>query len=426
MGLELGTLLSYYLDKMYKGHLDYRFIRHFLVLAYYFLKPVNKNFLLKDLNKRAIYFSSGKHRHLKEIEEILTGDEQISEKTIIFGPGKKFYIADRYIFCLSGVVDFFKVVLFFISKQEFILHLLKPLNLNIKTKTILCVNLLTQMLKACSLRKFITIQKSIKLIAGDYERGKESSVFFSVAKALNKKSVVFQHGVFNSHAGYTLPFNADEIWVWGDMARMQLMERGVLESKIRVTGTPIIEDYNISNGFKIATQLKYNLKSGNTIVLALSAFNKVNDMKMVRFLSEIKEKYANPNDNFLVKIHPARKFHVYSWIQCDFNITLLPHNIDYKEFVAIVDVLLAHNSGIATEMLYYKKIVGILDIWDIPFKKGNGYELNKYFGIPLLQKPEDFVTLVSEVNIPDSKKVFCRVGEEAKGEMRCLIKRFLT
>ncbi|WP_152427636.1 hypothetical protein [Desulfotignum phosphitoxidans] len=424
-GLEIGSMLSYYFNRMFLGDFDFRLFRHFSVLVYYFLKPVNKNKYLKDLNKSVVYFTSGKHRHLKEIEGIITEEEQLLKKTIVFGPGKESDTAYRYVFCLSGVLDFFKVILFFISRQEIIIDMLKPLNLNIKTKMILCINLLTQLLKAYSLKKFIALQKNVKLIAGDYDRGKESSLFFAVAKALNIKSVVFQHGVINHQAGYA-PVNADEIWVWGDMARLQLSERGVPKKKIKVTGTPIIEDIEISSEFKYATQKKYNIESGKTIVLALSAPNKANDMKMVRFLSEIKEKYAKPNDNFFVKIHPARKFYAYSWIQNDFNISLLPQNIDYKEFVTIVDILLVYNSGIATEMLYYKKTVGVLDIWNNSFRNGNGHELNRYFSVPLLKKPEDFETIISEVNIPDSKKVFCRVGKEAKSEMRHLIKMLLT
>lgn len=72
-----------------------------------------------------------------------------------------------------------------------------------------------------------------------FERG-----IISLAKALGKKSVVLQHGRKGTSKYYP-PFNekiqADRLLVWGDFDRRSLIGAGQDSSRIRVTGTTILD-----------------------------------------------------------------------------------------------------------------------------------------------------------------------------------------
>ena len=156
---------------------------------------------------------------------------------------------------------------------------------------------------------------------------------------------------------------------------------------------------------------KYHLKPGKIIVLALSSPNKINDIKLVEFFSAIKEDHPRSNDNFLVKIHPARNYDEYRWINDIYNIELLPHDMPYPDFINIVDILLAHTSGIAAEVLYYNKKVGILDILDE--SPGNGIELNKYFNVPFIKQTTDYKELYMSEKQEIGTKLFYKVANDA-------------
>ncbi len=420
-GLEIGNILSYYFDRLYCKDFDKRFFWNLIVLLYYFVKPVDRKRLLSNYQKKMVYFRTGQHRHLKSMQEAITDNRLLQNETLVIGSKNEQEI-DGSVFYSSSLMDLAKIISFLASNKKMIVSSLKPLHLPIKIKVIVFIDLILQLLKASSLKKFITLQKSTVLIGADYDRGCDASLFFAVAKSLHIKSFTFQHGVLNPPVGYS-PVNADEIWVWGDMARMQLQQLGVPAHKIRVTGTPIVENIEISDNIKERVLERYNLKKGSTVVLALSSPDKANDQKLVRFFAEIKEKYAGPNDNYVVKIHPARNYASYNWITNDFHIDILPHDIPYQDFLNIVDILLAHTSGIATEVLYYGKKVGIMDILDI--SAGNGMELNKYFHVPLLKKTSDFDKLLNENTIIDSRLAFYKIGEEAKREIQQIIYQYI-
>jgi len=85
----------------------------------------------------------------------------------------------------------------------------------------------------------------------------------------------------------------------------------------------------------------------------------------------------------------------------------------------IVDILLTHTSGIAAEVLYYNKKVGILDILDE--SPGNGLELNKYFEVPLIKHPFTFRNLYNKKAPNIEKSLFYKVGAEAKTEIQEII-----
>ncbi|HBS85004.1 MAG: hypothetical protein A2W91_07195 [Bacteroidetes bacterium GWF2_38_335] len=420
-GIKIGSILSFYFDRIYCHDFDNRLLRQISSLGYYFIKSIGKSKYLINYEKNIIYFNRGTSRHYLEMVKAVTNNEEIRKKTLIIGPPGASDIEMRKVFYFSNLKDFFQITFFIIAKKRKISKILKPLQF--KNKLVLYIILLSQLLKANSIQKFIKKQSPINLIGSDADRCNNASLFFAVAKNNKISTFTLQHGVINARHGY-FPLIADEAWVWGQMAHKQFVEMGEIEEKIKITGTPIVQNLLISQELKHATKIKYNYKLGKTIVLALSEPNFVNDQKMIRFFCEIKEKYGSSNDNFLVKIHPARKFSNYAWIQNEFDIQLISPDIPYEEFMNLVDILLAHTSGLATEALYYQKKVGIINI--LPDSAGNGLELNKYLNVPLIHNITEFELLLKDDNQIDSGFVFYKIGESAKIKISNCIEEKIT
>jgi len=416
-GLEIGNLLSYYFDRLYRNDYNFNWFKKILIVIYYFIKPVSKKQILINHQKDIIYFRTGEHRHYQNMQSALSDSAEINNKTLYISPRNNQGI-DGKVFFLSLFVDFFQTLFFLIGNFQILNRKFKPLGLPFSLKIQILTDLHLQLIKANSLKRFIQLQLETKLIGADYDRGSESSLFFAVAKAMQIPSFTFQHGVLNPPIGYS-PVNANEIWVWGEMAKKQLIKLGVSNKKIRITGTPIVQNIEITATVREKLLHKYQIKPGKNIVLALSSPNKPNDIKLVEFFSAIKKEHANSADNFFVKIHPARKYEQYRWIKDTYNINILPHDIPYKDFMNIVDILLTHTSGIAAEVLYYNKKVGILDILDE--SPGNGLELNKYFGVPLIKHTFTFRDFYNKEAPSIGKTLFYKVGAEAKTEIQDII-----
>jgi hypothetical protein len=411
----IGSVLSFYFDRLYLGDFDNRFFRYFTLLGYYFIKSISQKNYLKDYQKNIIYFKSGNKRHHKGMQDAISYAKNLKHKTLIIGPKGASDLYKGKIFYNSNLITLFKIIIFLIANIYKISASIKPLKINLKTSATLYLYLVIQLLKAHSLKMFIIEQIDVKLIGADYDRGNDSSLFFIVAKALKVKNFTLQHGVINPPNGYS-PINAEEIWVWGKMARLQLMKLGVDEKKIIITGTPIIQELKILKEIRKIALDKYKLESGKTIVLALSSPNKSHNLIMISFLAEMKKEFASSIDNFLVKIHPSHDISNYLWISDDYNIQLLPYDISHENFMNITDILLAHNSGLANEALFYKKKIGILDILDEEPK--NGLELNKYLHVPIIKCKSMFKELLdSESIIYDTELIYYKIGAVAKKEI---------
>ena len=320
-------------------------------------------------------------------------------------------------FYLSGINDFFDTFFFLIKNNSNINLAIKPLKLSLLFKFFLFLELWMQILRAISLKKFLEMQTRTRLIGADFSRGYDTAVLFSVAKSLNIESFELQHGSFNYPN--VCHVNADEIWVWGEMSKIQLIQSGTISpDKIFITGSPIIE--NIKNSKIIKQNSK--VKKGTNVILALSSPIKRNEIKLVEFLSSIKKKFKNKNFNFFVKIHPARKIKNYEWVR-KYDIDLLPHDISFEKFMDMLDILLTHSSDLAYEVLYFNKKVGILDILDFP--PYSNLELHKYFNIPRITKSDE-IKNIKKVNILNNKTyLYYKIGIEAKNEIQNKIKNKL-
>lgn len=408
-GLELGNLLSAYFTTLTLKKFNRSFIKKLFLFFFYLIIPFSKEKVFKNRKKKILYFSSGSFRHLKQLSSVFLDNVDIKIKTL-FISNKNNKTLGIKIFYLSDISDFINVFSFLKSNIREINKIIKILKLPFIFKIGFFIELQMQLLRSISLLKFVKSQKNTKIICADFDRGYESALFFAVAKSLKKDNFTIQHGSFNFPNIYNL--NSDEYWVWGAMAKEQLKKIGYAKKKIVITGSPIIQNIRVSQ----SERKKFYSKTEKNVILALSSKNKKDDLKLVKFLYNLKKINKNLAFNFFVKIHPARNYNNYKWIKRLYGIDILPKKISYEKFMNTVDILLTHSSDIACETLFFGKKVIILDILDFPAR--SNLELKKYFKIKFIKKP----IMLKNINFSKSsvKKEFLyyKTGDYAKIEIQ--------
>lgn len=416
-GIKFGILLGPYLTVISFKYLN-RFLpslKKLFKFFYYLIIPFSKKKIISDKKKKIIFFSSGQSRHLNNLKSCLFDDKKIRDKTLFISSRNDINLGEK-IFYLSNVIDFINTFFFLIKNKSKINEAIKCLKISLFLKLFLFFELHMQILRAVSLKRFLQAQINTILVGADFSRGYETAVLFSAAKSQNIESFELQHGSFNYP--YVHNVNADEIWVWGEISKKQLIQSGISSDKIFLTGTPIIPNI-ITSKFK-----KQNLKvkKNKNVILALSAPIKKHEVKLVKFFSNIKKKFESQNFNFFVKTHPARKIKNYEWVR-KYNLDLVPQDISFEKLIDTIDILLTHASDLAGEVFYFNKKVGILDILDTP--PDCNLELHKYFNLPLITKADDFKN-IKNTNISTQKdQLYYKIGIKAKNEIQKKIKKKL-
>jgi len=417
--VQIGSIMAVYWGILYGQRPHAVTPRLFLSIIYIHLKSLFQNSKTKDFEKPFVYIKTGNTPHLQNLKSAVLYNSKIKQATLIIESDDIGGIPFKDISRGYKLKDIITVWVFMKRNFKHINNLLKWKDFNFRTRMFLFLNLFIQLIKTLAILNFLKNQKKLSLIGGDYDRGHDTAPLFAAAKSLDILSFTLQHGVINPPYGYH-PLIANEIWVWGDMAKEQLLSLGVSKKDIRLVGTPIIQDIEISKTRRQGLFNCLHLKKGNNVVLALSYPDINNDRLLVRFLHDIQKLYRDENDNFLVKLHPARNPEDYKWITKNFGFAILPNSMEQVDFMNLVDILLVHSSGIATEAFYFGIRVGILDILSI--SPGNGLELHKYFNVPLLKKVSDFGILrdASEIKLKNTK-IYYSTGRESKNKISKLI-----
>lgn len=409
-GIQLGSIMAQYLNNLFRDIYKKKKISLFFYVLFLHLKPIFRKTKIANYNKKIIFYKSGNFRHHNKIKEAIINDGYLKSNTLIIGTISENSLNKKWVTQTSTFTEIIEIWKFLRRKNKEIHNILKNYSIKNLIYTSFFWELFCQLTKVNSVIRFLKAQKETRIICSDYDRGADTAIWFAVGKYLNLKSFTIQHGVINPPYGY-YPIIADEIWVWGEMSKKQLIEGGVKESSIRITGTPIIEKIKISESSKKEIKNKIGLKYGRTIILALSIPDKEIDIKLVKFFKEIQQINQNDEDNFLVKLHPSQKEVDYKWILNDFNLQILPNTINIIDFIHILDILLIHTSGLGNEVLYYNKRVGVINFNSIA--TGNGLELHKYCNVPLLEEPINFLTFNNKDKFIKKEFIAICVGEEA-------------
>jgi hypothetical protein len=422
-GVQLGSILSMKLRHLYlSDNKRTSLFSLFFLSIFRVLKGVisyKKKIIIKST---FYYFQTSDKPHYKSLLNAIIKDNELKSSCIVinnFSSDKKLI---KLAFYNNDVIDVVKSLHYLLLNHKEIYDVFKTYHTNFIEFFDIIHSIYIQLMKVQSLEYFLLNQNNVLLIGGDYDRGWDSSVWFSVAKSRKIFTFSLQHGVINPPYGYN-PIIADEIWVWGEKSKFQLLQCNVYESYIRITGTPIIRKIDFNENSKIIQRAQYKLSGKKTIVLALSSNILHEDIKAVSFLREIKNEY-NDKFHYLVKIHPSKSIKNFSWIVDDYGFDIIDPNISFENFLYVVDVLLTRNSGIADETLYYSKSVGILDL---PFMKpGNSNYLHEILGVPLIRTVKDIDKLITNPISLDVDKLFFKIDEDAEFEISSLVKSKLT
>ena len=129
-GIELGNLISCYLDFFYVNKFNISWIKKILFFIYYLIKPFSKKKIFKNKNKKFIYFCSGPFRHMKELKKTILERKNIKNQTLVVSL-KNLNGLDEKVFYLSNVNDYLKTLIFLFKNFKAIEKILKPNNFDV-------------------------------------------------------------------------------------------------------------------------------------------------------------------------------------------------------------------------------------------------------------------------------------------------------
>jgi hypothetical protein len=400
-GMPLGDLSAHFFDRTWLNLFETSLLKNGQILTVALLKALTNQLTPPRATSQTasqiktdtvlLYHKSGGNRHHEAMERAVRMVHSAETPLVVVGPKGHSDLPTGRVFYQSGLITLCKAIAYQVSQRRTIQLILSETPLTRKQRINYHLHLTLQMLKGCSGKRFLHQQERLKLICVDYDRNGFACTLIAAAKSLKLPTITLQHGIIYPPYSF-MPLLADSCWVWGEMAKQQFISAGEPVHKIVCVGTPIVEPLQLSETAKETARQRLQLKSGKTILLALSWPDKKVDSLLAAFLAAIKTLQADPEANYLVKTHPSHPHIDYCWLETDYGLKHLPANVAYVDVMNLVDVLLTHTSGIAAEAIYYGKQVGIINLPG--YDAGSGMELHTRLGVPLLNTPEDIQNLM--------------------------------
>jgi hypothetical protein len=129
--------------------------------------------------------------------------------------------------------------------------------------------------------------------------------FVLSAKEIGLKTYVIQHGII---VDYWWPFDADYLFLWGDLHKEQLVGLGAPEERILIGGMPALDE-------KCKTQTDYHCKPGQpfkVLIISQTQAPDFSDSFLENFASCLKI-FDTLKENFqvIVKLHPIENMSFY-------------------------------------------------------------------------------------------------------------------
>lgn len=201
----------------------------------------------------------------------------------------------------------------------------------------------------------------------------------SVVKVADKfdiPSLVIQHGLCSSYnpVGY-LPLSATKMAVWGDYSRKWMINRGVDENRLVITGAPFFDRYFYRKpGKDVYTELKidrckkivlYTLECSPKNVMFIKFLILPNQHK--KRISAIFNTFKNLPDLFLViKVHPSVKDSSIIDIASEetgFKNYKVVYDIDIYNLLSISDLVITSWSTVGLEAILLGKPLMIINFY---------------------------------------------------------------
>jgi len=417
-GMQLGSTMAFFFDRMWWKDIRFTYVQLCQNCVRILFKSINKRSYLINNHAALIYLKTGGSRHHYSMENAIRQVHTQEKPVLVIGPEGEADLSTGAVFYHVGWKDLLHIKLYVIQQLKPINSILKQTALSPAQRRLFKVYLVQQLLMELSAKRFLQHQSGVKVIGVDYDRNSLSSMLITAAKSLGLSTFTLQHGIMYPPCGY-VPVLAHRCLAWGEMAKQQFISMGESPETIELVGTPIVEPITLTPEAREKVRADYNLGSGKTWLLALSGPNYDLETKLAQFFKHIKETLGGPADNFLVKTHPSFRTIDYNWLESDYGLTLLKPDVPYAAVMNVVDVLLTHTSGIATEAIYYGKQVGIIDVPG--YDAGSGRELCRYLDVPLLQKPSDAHQLLQATDPTTresiARRVYYLTGKAAANEI---------
>jgi hypothetical protein len=166
-----------------------------------------------------------------------------------------------------------------------------------------------------------------------------SRAIITEARKAGIKTVVIQHGVMASTKLYR-PF-ADKIAVWGPVERLKLLDLGVEDSRISITGSPVH-----SSG---AEPLKGMGVKGLTILFATNPAIPVEQRRWM--LGEVAAASRRLGASLIVRPHPVEEADIYRRVDCAGSGYVVDKGSALETQMSLADVGIIINSTVGLDMV---------------------------------------------------------------------------
>jgi hypothetical protein len=261
--------------------------------------------------------------------------------------------------------------------------------------------LLIQAQRIVALGKLLDLLRP-QVVVTEYDRNFFASVLVQTANIRNIPTITMMHGVINPPYGYT-PVLAKKVLCWGRRQLRQLIELGVEEQRVKVTGC-----HRLRRGVNVNVEnVKRKLFSMPTEFVAILATNPGNTEEKERLVEIFCEGVVvSPGVSGVVRLHPSEKVADYSkfinkYPQIKF---ILNDVLTFEESLAISDVVVGSDSGFCTDALILGQLVVIVETFCVPLK--NGRELIERAGCPSIKSSIELSEILKKVdNCPNYRKL---------------------
>jgi|TARA_R110000737_G_scaffold296970_2_gene303616 hypothetical protein len=309
--------------------------------------------------------------------------KELKDKALLYSPLIAENEIEPYVFIKRNTSLIRKEVKTFIEKhKDEILTIYSDRGINVDS-TLLSFSLWTQLIALTNWIAFFDCFTFNKIIV-DFDRDYINAPLVLAAKHHKIQTVTLVHGVINPPYGY-YPIIADEIWMWGDHQKKQMIESGLEENKIRIVGNPIVRKLEKN---------RENYLSKSTIGIALGNVGKTINDSLLRHVLNLKA--LQYDFQWIIKLHPSMKKEGYL---CSYE----SEKVELKSFVEIsneslfnqIDFLILGNSGLGYEAL----------INDIPLlvylanenSKENDHIMIKYGNCPQINNPHELDLVLTRI-----------------------------
>jgi hypothetical protein len=229
------------------------------------------------------------------------------------------------------------------------------------------------------------------VIVTEYDRNEHASCLLLAAKQKGIPSVTMIHGCLETYPSYGMsPILASYACCWGQRHKAIMMEHGVREEQLVITGCQRLTRGLSAN--REAARMKMSVGDGLAVVLLATSPIKAEDK--IHYASVFCSAMVRLSEVFaIVRLHPAEDIIEYQYLIEKFpNVRFLINEIlTQDESLAAADLVINHESGFGNDALLKGKLVVILDVLSSQLK--NGKELIELAGCPCVKDENELISV---------------------------------